>query len=52
MLIGGVATPQRLDESGGRLASPDHVLLPLLLLHLQREPAAQDALHTCAERGG
>ena len=37
-VAGSVAAPQGLDEGGGRAAPPDHVLLPLLLLHLQREP--------------
>ena len=37
-VAGGVAAPQGLDEGGGRPAPSDHVLLPLLLLHLQREP--------------
>ena len=37
-VAGSVAAPQGLDEGGGRAAPPDHVLLPLLLLRLQREP--------------
>ena len=35
-----------LDECCGRDSSPDHVLLPLLLLHLQRKPRSEDTLET------
>ena len=44
VLVGRVAPPQALDELGGGLPTPDHVLLPLLLLHLQRQPRAEYAL--------
>lgn len=38
--------PERLNERCGRRASPNHVLLALLLLHFERESAAQNALRT------
>jgi len=44
MLVGRIASPHGLDESGRRLATANHVLLPLLLLHLQSKSAAEDAL--------
>ena len=44
MLVGGVAPPQTLDELGGGLPAPDHVLLALLLLHFERQPGTQNAL--------
>lgn len=44
MLVGGIAAPQCLNERGRGLPPADHVLLPLLLLHLQREPRPEDAL--------
>lgn len=44
MFVGGVASPQALDQGRGRLTAPDHVLLPLLLLDLQGESAAQNPL--------
>ena len=43
VLVGGVAAPQALDQRGRRYASADHVFLPLLLLHLERETGAEDA---------
>lgn len=39
-------SPGALDERGGRRAPADHVLLPLVRLHFEREAAAQNALHT------
>lgn len=39
-----VATPESLDEVGSWLSPPDHVLLPLLLLNLQRESWPQNTL--------
>ncbi len=50
VLVGGVAAPQTLDERGRRHPAPDHVLLALLLLHLQREARAQDALWDYRQR--
>lgn len=44
VLVGGVAAPKALDEGGRGHPAPDHVLLALLLLDFEREPAAQDAL--------
>ena len=44
VLVGGVAPPQALDEGGGGHAAPNHVLLTLLLLNLEREAGAEDAL--------
>lgn len=38
-----IAAPQALDQRGGRHAPPYHVLLPLLLLHLERKAGAEDA---------
>lgn len=38
VLIRRITPPQRLDESGGWLPSPNHVLLPLLLLNFQGKP--------------
>ena len=46
-LITGSSPPmldRYLDECCGRDSSPDHVLLPLLLLHLQRKPGSEDTL--------
>lgn len=50
MLVGRIAAPQRLDQCGGRLPAADHVFLALLLLHFEREAAAQDALHPSVGR--
>ena len=50
VLVGGVAPPEALDQDGGRVAAPDHVLLSLLLLHLERQARAQDALPTARRR--
>ena len=44
VLVRRVASPQTLDESGRGYASADHMLLPLLLLDLEREARAEDAL--------
>lgn len=44
VLVCRVTAPERLDERGSRLAAPDHMLLALLLLHLQREAGAEDSL--------
>lgn len=49
MLIGGIATPQGLDECGRRLPPSDHVLLPLLLLDLQRKSTSQNSLQSNKE---
>lgn len=38
VLVGGVAPPEALNEGGRGLPPPYHVLLPLLLLHLEGEP--------------
>ena len=48
VLVGGVASPQRLDEHSRRTLATRQVLLPLLLLHLQREPGPEDALNSTA----
>ncbi|GBL71956.1 hypothetical protein AVEN_109775-1, partial [Araneus ventricosus] len=42
--VGGVASPKALDEGGCRDSPPDHMFLALLLLDLQRESRAQNAL--------
>lgn len=44
MLIGRIAAPHGLYERRRRLATPYHMLLSLLLLHLQRKAASQNAL--------
>ena len=43
VLVRGVAAPQTLDQGGGGHLPPVHVLLPLLLLHLESEPRAEDS---------
>lgn len=43
-LVRGIAAPQTLDEFSRGLPSPDHVLLSLLLLHLESQPGAQNTL--------
>lgn len=48
VLVRGVALPQALDEAGGGRDLPVEVLLPLLLLDLQREAGPENAL----SRGG
>lgn len=44
LVLGGVASPQTLDELGGRRNLAVEVLLPLLLLNFQGETRAEDAL--------
>ena len=46
--VGGVASPQRLYQHCRRHAPSYQVLLPLLLLHLQREPGPEDSLNSTA----
>ena len=46
----GVAPPQALNECGGGYPAADHVLLPLLLLNLEREPGPENAGRQGEER--
>lgn len=50
MLIGGIATPQGLDQRCCGLPSSYHVLLPLLLLHFECETASENSLDLEEER--
>lgn len=45
MLIGCIASPQRLDQCCRRLSPSYHMLLALLLLHFQCKTTAQYSLH-------
>lgn len=46
VLIRCIASPQSLNERCGWLSSPDHVLLPLLLLNFKRKTRSQYTLFT------
>lgn len=50
VLVGGVASPQALDQHGRRWDLPVEVLLTLLLLYLEGEAGPEDALSV--ELGG
>lgn len=41
---GGVVSPEALDEASRRNSPSNQVLLSLMLLHFESEPATQDAL--------
>ena len=45
ILVGGVASPQRLDKHGRRTLAPGQMFLTLLLLHLQREARSENSLY-------